>query len=46
MDLWGEFVTIGSAVFLFVALALALSFEFVNGFHNTANAVATVTNRY
>lgn len=42
MTLWGEFVTVGSAAFLFVALALALSFEFVNGFHDTANAVATV----
>lgn len=28
--------------FLFLAIALALSFEFVNGFHDTANAVATV----
>ena len=27
---------------LFLALALALGFEFVNGFHDTANAVATV----
>ena len=27
---------------LFLALALALAFEFVNGFHDTANAVATV----
>lgn len=27
---------------LILALALALSFEFVNGFHDTANAVATV----
>jgi PiT family inorganic phosphate transporter len=42
MHLWGEFITIGSAAFLFIALALALSFEFVNGFHDTANAVATV----
>ena len=42
MQLWGEFITIGSALFLFLALALALSFEFVNGFHDTANAVATV----
>jgi PiT family inorganic phosphate transporter len=42
MHLWGEFLTIGSAVFLFLALGLALSFEFVNGFHDTANAVATV----
>jgi PiT family inorganic phosphate transporter len=31
-----------TAVLLFLALALALSFEFVNGFHDTANAVATV----
>ncbi len=29
-------------VFLALALALALGFEFVNGFHDTANAVATV----
>jgi PiT family inorganic phosphate transporter len=28
--------------FLILALGLALSFEFVNGFHDTANAVATV----
>ena len=27
---------------LVLALGLALSFEFVNGFHDTANAVATV----
>jgi PiT family inorganic phosphate transporter len=27
---------------LFLALGLALGFEFVNGFHDTANAVATV----
>jgi len=29
-------------MFLLLALGLALSFEFVNGFHDTANAVATV----
>jgi PiT family inorganic phosphate transporter len=29
-------------IFLLLALGLALSFEFVNGFHDTANAVATV----
>jgi PiT family inorganic phosphate transporter len=29
-------------VFLILALALAFGFEFVNGFHDTANAVATV----
>jgi len=38
-------VTLGSAwpyVLLGTALAIALGFEFVNGFHDTANAVATV----
>ncbi|MGL4312837.1 MAG: inorganic phosphate transporter, partial [Sphingomonas sp.] len=36
--------TLATGVFLFLALALviALGFEFVNGFHDTANAVATV----
>jgi PiT family inorganic phosphate transporter len=29
-------------VMLFIALLIALGFEFVNGFHDTANAVATV----
>ena len=29
-------------VLLVVALLIALGFEFVNGFHDTANAVATV----
>ena len=35
---------LGGAVlaFLVVALVIALGFEFVNGFHDTANAVATV----
>jgi len=42
MHLWGEYIAVGSACFLFVALGLALAFEFVNGFHDTANAVATV----
>src|ERR1700722_13916086 len=32
----------GAGIFLLFALFLALSFEFVNGFHDTANAVATV----
>ena len=32
----------GSALLLVLALLLALGFEFVNGFHDTANAVATV----
>jgi inorganic phosphate transporter, PiT family len=38
-------VTLGSTwpyVLLFTALLIALGFEFVNGFHDTANAVATV----
>src|SRR5262249_32940495 len=35
-------VAIGAFVLLGVALLIALGFEFVNGFHDTANAVATV----
>jgi PiT family inorganic phosphate transporter len=42
MPLWGESLSTGSILFLFAALTLALGFEFVNGFHDTANAVATV----
>jgi PiT family inorganic phosphate transporter len=42
MDLFGEHLTTGNGIFLLLALGLALSFEFVNGFHDTANAVATV----
>jgi PiT family inorganic phosphate transporter len=42
VELFGEPVTIGAGIFLIFALLLALSFEFVNGFHDTANAVATV----
>src|SRR6202167_4521785 len=42
MNLFGEAVPARSAFFLLLALGLALSFEFVNGFHDTANAVATV----
>ena len=34
--------SIGPFLLLFVALLIALGFEFVNGFHDTANAVATV----
>ena len=36
------FVSIWPFVLLAVALVIALGFEFVNGFHDTANAVATV----
>jgi inorganic phosphate transporter, PiT family len=35
-------IDLPTAVLLGLALLLALSFEFVNGFHDTANAVATV----
>src|ERR1700683_22409 len=42
MALWGESLTFAAGFFLLLALALALCFEFVNGFHDTANAVATV----
>jgi PiT family inorganic phosphate transporter len=42
MELFGQTVSIGSGLFLLLALGMALSFEFVNGFHDTANAVATV----
>jgi len=38
----GDSLSTTGLVFLVLALALALSFEFVNGFHDTANAVATV----
>jgi len=42
MGLFGDTLTFGGSIFLLLALGLALSFEFVNGFHDTANAVATV----
>jgi phosphate/sulfate permease len=35
-------ITTGTFLFLLAALAIALGFEAVNGFHDTANAVATV----
>jgi inorganic phosphate transporter, PiT family len=35
-------IDLPSAILLVLALGLALGFEFVNGFHDTANAVATV----
>ncbi|UIJ47282.1 inorganic phosphate transporter [Sphingomonas cannabina] len=38
----GETLAIGVFAFLALALLIALGFEFVNGFHDTANAVATV----
>src|SRR4051794_19098030 len=33
---------IGSLLVLFIALTIAFGFEFINGFHDTANAVTTV----
>jgi PiT family inorganic phosphate transporter len=38
----GEPLATGALVLLGIALLIALGFEFVNGFHDTANAVATV----
>ena len=42
MHIFGQDISFTTAIFLFLALGLALGFEFVNGFHDTANAVATV----
>jgi inorganic phosphate transporter, PiT family len=42
VELFGESVALSTAILLLTALALALGFEMVNGFHDTANAVATV----
>jgi PiT family inorganic phosphate transporter len=42
MHLLGQTLTTSQGFFLVIALGLALAFEFVNGFHDTANAVATV----
>ena len=38
----GQTLAVGAFLFLGLALLIALGFEFVNGFHDTANAVATV----
>ena len=42
MNLFDGSVGIGTLLLLGVCLLIALGFEFVNGFHDTANAVATV----
>jgi len=42
VEMFGQMLSPGHVLFLLLALGLALSFEFVNGFHDTANAVATV----
>jgi inorganic phosphate transporter, PiT family len=41
MHVLADSITLGTSIFLVLALGMALSFEFVNGFHDTANAVAT-----
>jgi PiT family inorganic phosphate transporter len=38
----GEYLTGQAILFACIALSLSLFFEFINGFHDTANAVATV----
>jgi PiT family inorganic phosphate transporter len=42
LEIFGQVIPFVDVIFLILALGLALSFEFVNGFHDTANAVATV----
>ncbi|MBO3457647.1 inorganic phosphate transporter [Aetokthonos hydrillicola Thurmond2011] len=42
MQLFGETLSTGTIFFLVLAVGLALFFEAINGFHDTANAVATV----
>jgi PiT family inorganic phosphate transporter len=42
LHIFGADITFTTTVFLLLALALAFGFEMVNGFHDTANAVATV----
>jgi PiT family inorganic phosphate transporter len=42
MELFGETLAAGTIVFLVLAVGLELFFEAINGFHDTANAVATV----
>lgn len=42
MNIAGEHLTVQAIAFACVALSLSVFFEFINGFHDTANAVATV----
>src|SRR5438067_3936274 len=44
MNFWEAALSLpaGPLIFLAVALFVAFAFEFINGFHDTANAVATV----
>ncbi|MBM3458643.1 MAG: inorganic phosphate transporter, partial [Armatimonadetes bacterium] len=41
-EILGEPLSLARMFFLILALVIACGFEFVNGFHDTANAVATV----
>ena len=42
MEIFNAGIGVGTLALLLLCLFIALSFEFVNGFHDTANAVATV----
>ena len=42
MEIFGTPISGGTLALLLLCLTIALAFEFVNGFHDTANAVATV----
>jgi inorganic phosphate transporter, PiT family len=42
MDIGGEQITAGITLFAAIGICISLFFEFINGFHDTANAVATV----
>src|SRR5215510_1854015 len=42
MNLLDGSIGVSTLALLFLCLAVALGFEFVNGFHDTENAVATV----
>jgi phosphate/sulfate permease len=44
MWFWDAVLTlpVSAALFFFIALVIAFGFEFINGFHDTANAVTTV----
>jgi PiT family inorganic phosphate transporter len=42
LEIFGTTVSGGTFALLLLCLGIALGFEFVNGFHDTANAVATV----
>jgi hypothetical protein len=43
MDIGGEQLTAGITLFAAIGICISLFFEFINAFHDTANAVATVS---